>query len=495
MDKYIAYLIVTLSLLFISCESDDDFLQEVPETFYTAENAFTSSDQVKQVVISLYEYVRYVMCVNEYTHVLKGLGTDVLDVPQLRIAGSFSDYSKISPDHPVFSTTFWYWYKLIQKANTVLYAAELKNITWSSEEVKAYVIAQAKFFRAYAYRNLGEQFGGVPIVDDFITAPRYDFERSSRIETYQFAIDDLEAALPDLPETTEEGGRIVKGAAEHYLCELYLAMGIEMEQQGTGDWGAMYDKAIQYANLVINGGTYALMTERFGIRADEADKSVWWDLFREGNVNYQDGNTECIWAFQIEYAAYLAGDESSVLPYPRIYMPPLRLVTGIQGTAEDVGGRGVAIVQPTHYVRDLIWAVPVGEGDMRNAEHNIKRTFIYNDPDFPELFGDTVSYDVLYRDDYSRSLFFPLFMKLTTDRFIGLEQGQDRSNIFRDEYAIRLPETILLRAEAYLRKGEKQKAADDINRIRGRAHCTYRVGAAEVDLDFILDERARELFV
>jgi len=65
---------------------------------------------------------------------------------------------------------------------------------------------------------------------------------------------------------------------------------------------------------------------------------------------------------------------------------------------------------------------------------------------------------------------------------------------FRDVYAIRLAETYLLRAEAYLGLGDNQKAADDINVVRSRAEAPP-VRASEVDIDYILDERARELIL
>jgi hypothetical protein len=61
-------------------------------------------------------------------------------------------------------------------------------------------------------------------------------------------------------------------------------------------------------------------------------------------------------------------------------------------------------------------------------------------------------------------------------------------------YAIRLAETYLLRAEAYLNKGDKGKAAADINVVRNRANATP-VNAADVDIHYILDERARELVI
>ena len=58
---------------------------------------------------------------------------------------------------------------------------------------------------------------------------------------------------------------------------------------------------------------------------------------------------------------------------------------------------------------------------------------------------------------------------------------------------IRLAETILLRAEAKMRNGDKAGAAADINMLRDRAKCGYKVTADDVNVDLILDERAREL--
>ncbi len=59
---------------------------------------------------------------------------------------------------------------------------------------------------------------------------------------------------------------------------------------------------------------------------------------------------------------------------------------------------------------------------------------------------------------------------------------------------MRLAETYLLRAEAHLLNGNAQNAADDINEVRSRANATP-VTAVEVTLDYILDERARELTI
>ena len=58
---------------------------------------------------------------------------------------------------------------------------------------------------------------------------------------------------------------------------------------------------------------------------------------------------------------------------------------------------------------------------------------------------------------------------------------------------IRLAETYLILAEAQLKQNRPGEAAASINVVRARANATPVV-AADVDMDYILDERARELF-
>jgi hypothetical protein len=93
-------------------------------------------------------------------------------------------------------------------------------------------VAQARFFRAFAYRNLAELFGGVPIVTDVAKVARYDYERATRVATYQYAIDEMLAIEKDLPDATAIGGRLVKGACQHNLCELYLVLGTQLSAEG-----------------------------------------------------------------------------------------------------------------------------------------------------------------------------------------------------------------------------------------------------------------------
>jgi hypothetical protein len=420
----------------------------------------------------------------------------MFDVPSIRRSNSFNNYGTINANSGIFNSNYSAWYQIIAKANLAIYSANLPNITWPSPTAKANTLAQARFFRAFAYRNLGELFGGVPIVTEISTSARYDFKRSTRVETYQYAIDELQAIEADLPEVTAIGGRLVKGADQHNLAELFLAMGIQLAADGkASEAQAAFLKSVTYASKVIDGGTYALMKDRFGARKTETQGNVYWDLFQENNVNYQDGNRECIWAIQIDYAAYRAEDPRSKLPYSRTYGPVFRngAPAHLMGTLEDVGGRGISQMTPTLYTRDSIYA-GLYNNDLRNSEIVFRRIFLGNVPSSP-YYQQPVPWSVLYNNKDNQSLDYPVSCKIATDKYTGKADGENLSNLFRDDYFIRLSETILLRAEAKQRMSDKAGAAADVNLLRARAKCDYLVTAADMDDKFntILNERSREL--
>lgn len=488
--KIIKYLVLISLFTLVGCD-DNGFLTEKAETFYTTDNIFSSGTQVDQSLYTLYEADRRMRTANDLfgQGVFQGKGSDTFVAPGFRQGNNFSDYSQINPDDSRIAGIFNLHYQIISYANATLEAAEREGITFESEEVKNYIIAQARFFRGRTYGSLAQLFGGVPIVEEVAKEPRFDYTRASRAEVYQFAIADLEAAVPNLPDMTDQPGRVVKGAAQHLLSEFYLSLGIETSSTEA------YDQAIQYASDVIDGGIYSLMTERFGTRADEPGKNVYWDLFRLGNINYADGNTESIWTYQKDFGAFTAGDTDAALEHPRYWVPAWRAIPGVVGVAEDVGGRGVAFFAPTTLTETIIWDPAISDGDIRGDESNIRRTILYNDPANPDQFGQPVPQEEIDRLLEARpGIVYPIYEKFTTDMFEGLDQGQNRSNIFRDRYAIRLPETILLRAEAYHRKGDNVSAAADINLIRSRAQCNILATPDDIDIDYILDERARELF-
>jgi hypothetical protein len=136
--------------------------------------------------------------------------------------------------------------------------------------------------------------------------------------------------------------------------------------------------------------------------------------------------------------------------------------------------------------------------DDRNKEHNLKRNFYY---DSPESAYDNKKIDFsLYNpprpnpiDDTCRVL-FPIHIKFTDPLHYFLQPNRSGGGItHKDWYALRFAETLLLRAEAYIDLNKPDLAAADINKVRERSEANP-VSPANVNIDYLLDERARELY-
>lgn len=527
MKQYIAISLAALSLAVTSC-NDGDFLTEHPKTIYTLNNSFNTIDQFQASVNNQYQHIRYWYQNNFY---LKGIGADYLDISGWRCGNGSSgesNFSRWGTDYGNTNGVYEAMYMLIAYSNQTLDALSTTTLfNNGNEQKKANFEAQSRFFRGYAYLSLGEMFGGCPLVLHFSEKPQYNYTRSTREETYNQAIEDLTYATQNLPDVPEEAGRISSATANHFLGEAYVALATIKNN----DKDAL-QKALAATTAVIGDNNYALMTRRFGSRGTQssshyvADGNPFFDLFQRESLDREEGNTESLWTLEndLEIKHQYGGDQ--YLSYPRTFSPVFRDIKWKDGyvTKEDadkgalggpwsgnidetaypggttcayLGGKGISADTPTKYVTDDIWAGKYGADD-RNAPINIRRTFICLDTKNTKMYGKEVTKDMLANPDY----LYPIWTKfapIDDYGYEGLLAGYDnsRDNMYRDDYALRLAETYLLRAEIYYRLGgaaNLQKAADDINALRERAHCTYLYRPSDVTIYSILDERARELF-
>jgi len=382
----------------------------------------------------------------------------------------------------------------------------IEPVEFTDENYKKTLIAEARFFRAMAYRLLGHLYGGVPIVLEEISSPERDFVRATHTEVFEQAKADLEYAIANLPVITDvkAEGRISKAAARHLMSEVLITLGDN-------------DGAIAAASAVIDDPNFALMTERFGSRASEPG-DVYWDLFRLNNQNRSSGNTEGIWVMQVEYnvPGGYGEPEGDARFYERTLLPQYNRILGSDGfylflgPTTYHGGRRQGYIRPTNYYFFDIWENNFYT-DIRNSNHNILRKYTIDNPE-STYFGQTLDLtDPNYlsflggadlRKDTLQYI-YPGVMKIAminnhydsefADEATGELAGSARRT-YLDWYAMRLAETYLLRAEAYLNKNMLQEAANDINVVRNRSNATP-IAAADVDIDMILDERARELFM
>ena len=152
---------------------------------------------------------------------------------------------------------------------------------------------------------------------------------------------------------------------------------------------------------------------------------------------------------------------------------------------DDFLGRPVGFIKPTEFMETTMWLSDFNN-DMRNSSYNMQREFIINNPASAN-FGDVIipTTGELVRNHY-------VWVKKASHPY-GHPQGYDTGgNLYSDMYVFRLAETYLLRAEAYVMKGDNTNAAIDINEVQDRANATP-VAPGDVDIHYVLDERAREL--
>jgi starch-binding outer membrane protein, SusD/RagB family len=502
-------LLAFLLVLGVSACNEDKVLKETPLDFLTPQNAFKTKKGIDQGLAALYYNIRYRFYVGsgDDTEHWRGLGTDVAyHGEDPGGSGYLADYVQVLVPTDSWVATYWQsCYADIQKENNLIDGINKADANiWLSEAEKNAYLGEVKFFRAYSYKILTCLYGDVPLVTDIINTAKTDFTRTPQADILKLMVEDLKFASENLPDPNKVAatGRVNKAAALHFLAEAYL-------------WQKDYQKAVDATSSVINNFGFALMQSRFG---NKLGKDIWgsgdvyYDLFSLGNQNLAT-NTESIWIIQNE--ATTAGVPTGGGQYggERVFGPAYFRMgntpdgkTAIRGDLyagkytgyTDSLGRGVAGLRPTNYMAYGLWQGN-WNNDIRNAKHNIKRKYYFDNPasayDKQEikwsLYPSSANRDAI-RD--TCEFIFPFWTKAGSpmEHFTNPSTAGG-GQTHKDVYAVRLAETLLLRAEAYLGLGNKASAAADINQIRNRAKATP-VDAANVTIDYILDERARELY-
>ena len=507
MKLYKYTIIAAFILLLAAC--DEDLLVETPLDFLSPEVSYVTPQDIEAALVSNYGRLRALHQGSNNT--LMHSGTDLCMSARGPANSNLGNYvTELTPEAGV-ALSFWNrYYKIIFNSNAIL--ERMEAIEYDDPDEKAVHMAEARWFRGFAYRSLAFLYGGVPIVLEEIGSPRRDFERATLEQTLGQAIEDLEFAAANLPGVNGviADGRLNNAAANHYLGELYLATN-------------NVDRAIAVTTTVINDPAIALMTERFGNKADQ-EGDPYYDLFQRFNQNRSSGNTEGILVLQEEFnipgntPIVQGGNQESRdthFLYERFYGSLYWFLRDPDGEPIFLGptsqnlGRPVGFIRPTPYLTHTVWgwnsATQTFDPDVRNNNRNIQRDWVVDNPG-SAFFGQRISefpqswFDGLTEQDTLRD-YYPNIAKISTPGDHPAEVLADPATgqvanfsgqTFADWYLLRVAETYLLRAEAYLAQGNMALAADDINQLRTRAEAEL-VTPGEVDIDYILDERMREL--
>lgn len=217
----------------ISCESD--FLEVSPKGVTNSDSFYATMTDAEQAVTAVYGMLNYMQVWDMW--ILADLGSVTSDdaeaggatpedVPDWQNYDNFT----FTPSQPGgFAQPYGILYKLIFYANLAIEKLPLiptKNpdITDKDMAVINQRIAEVKFLRAFAFFNLVQIFGEVPLVDHVLGASEYTMGRSSLRSVFDLMEKDLTEARDVLPAAYEASniGRVTKGAANGLLAKVLV---------------------------------------------------------------------------------------------------------------------------------------------------------------------------------------------------------------------------------------------------------------------------------
>jgi len=501
-----SYIITVLLVIMIMAGCSEEWLEEKPPHLIATATLYTSLAGMETGLNGLYGLYRqeregsegnggvspYTSNPNALRVELAMNGTDNMctNVPDRFSLVAANWGERNSPGNTQITSNFIWLYTTINAANAIINQAQINDdIDWTGgqgtpEESKNRVIAEATAIRALAYRHLTYGWGDVPftIVESVGSAIKTDWERTPVDQVRKQIISDLLFAQMHIPVEPVVRGKISKGAVQHYLAEMYLAVN-------------KADSAFYWADQVINTPAYKLITERYGVKKSQQGVPF-MDMFLDGNSNREEGNTEALWVWQNEYgiagAGYNIMRRWHISEYAKI---KIGNVVPLQFTIER-GGRGVSRLSLTKWAIDLYEPT-----DDRASNFAIRKYFILNDADGNAPFkADNLPIGYKYGDTIKMNSSQPLTPLYNSKvdwpysrKFEGTDPINPQSSYsFNDQVYLRLADTYLIKAEAQFKLNQPAEAANTINILRRRAHAS-EVSAGQITLDFILDERSREL--
>lgn len=503
MKSIIKCLIICLPVFIFSCK---DFLEEENKSNITAESYFTTEDGYESLVSAAYSTLRDVWGDDPW---LFCLGVDIYTRGHSEErSGSYenrdvyssqlNEYSSLTSENGFVEDFYSDCYIAIQTCNTAIARAD--NVSGMSEDRKEVLVGEVRFLRAYYYYLLTEQFGDVPIVTDEVTSAVTHFDRVSEESVYQFIISELEASLDKVPAVPDEFGRVTQGAVKNLLSLVYLTRGYK-SYAGTDD----FSLAASYADEVINSGTYSLLDsfeEVFTPGNEDNNEiifSIQYDPSSLGSDTEGNGQS-CHWGWELWM--YEAGfeRENPTYNWKKSQFMPTQFLYSLFNTSTD--SRYDVTFLSTFYATTDDSSYGITAGDLKVYFPKWDEEFTTQDSvDFMKEHPVASIYRYeRWKQDFNNiggTNKFPMVWKFY-DPNAEFHGNADNYKGTRDIFLFRLAETYLIASEAYYKLGDLSTAAERVNTIRRRAaiegkESQMEIQSSDVNLDLILDERAREL--
>ncbi|WP_413668003.1 RagB/SusD family nutrient uptake outer membrane protein [Mucilaginibacter sp. Mucisp86] len=380
----------------------------------------------------------------------------------------------------------------------------------------ASMVGEAKFLRANYYFILVQFWGDVTLNKTFQSVPTTSATRAPMADVYNFIVQDLKDAIAALPATPltngVQPGRATKAAAMHMLAKVYLTRAGSSAKQAD-DYKNAYNTAIDLITNVAPAGSLKLQQD-FG------------KVFAEGN----EANSEILWTVQHTTTLAYNGSATQNNSGPdnllcHLFVPKYEVQPGMQRST--LYGRPYIRVVPTHWLTDTVfserindqrytktfqttwlcnnaasiptWSNPLPAGAPAGAQPGAPKFTVGDTAIWMPGYAMTSAQIAKYRYQVIPPAKYSIALSPAMIKYFDTKRPDQNSPSSRPIIIYRLAETYLIAAEALFMDGRAADAVPYINAIRERAAYPSGNAAAmditvdKLSLDFILDERSREL--
>ena len=506
--KKILYSVALAACCMGTMTSCSDFLDASNKSNVTAKQSFATKEGLNNLVNNAYQHLQNVYAAPLFTSCFSA-GTDMYADARNKMNEALNTYETLTPENTDIKNLYTYLYSGIRAANSVSYYAQTAQV---DDKTKGQLIGEARVLAAYEYYLLVNNFGGVPIMKDFLTTADTGYPKSSAADVYAYIISELEDVIGknvlQASTATKVGGRISQETAKAILAKTYLSAAWDLNKQ------EYFSKAAALADEVIAGRKlttpFAKLWKADG-SGDDNEEFLWdveYDLATANNTT--SGGTE--WSGY--YCNYLGGNEDNIKATTSSYVPTLyalhcfkkgdqrydatfmkELPDINKGNAANTGywtwyknGESLVGKPVTRYYS--AWYETDADFEAWKAIDPANRANTYRIPmDSQSKEAQNMDgRDMEYYDNQQLVYGSSPCKKFDDSKTATTE----KNTCYRDIHIITLPEMYLVAAEAYLKAGDNPKALARLNEVHQRAGLSALTGT--ITIDDILDENACENF-
>lgn len=500
-------LICCASLGIVSCDLD-----EFNPSGTTADAAWTTPEGFITAVNGAYHY-RTQFYGRENGLFLGEVGTDLwFNRENANYANQHTRYAGLTPTQG--NPNIGEWPRLwvgINQCNAGINRIDEAGFTNELERNQR--LGELRFLRAFYYWHIVEQWGGVMLRTEETREPLLTAERSPEEAFYDLMIEDLLFASEHLPVSYgQEYSRATKKTALGLLAKVYLTRGYY------GDGQTYFTLARDMANEIIE-------------RKDELGIALWDNVHALWDPQNNKENPEALHI--VSYSLNPSLNPGGANRMHQFFMTNYTRFKGLHRTLE-YGNEDTRRLMPTRALLDFYdeemdarYEATFKEVWIANEDYTWTEDDVQTHGKDPSLVGTQVRAGIdtallITKRAIENQEFKPyvIYDRNRTyresngalnqpDNFVQLWKFRDpitrtdpnMREGFQDVMAMRFAEIYLIAAEAEVQLGNPAAAAEHLNVIRARAAkkepvdytSEMMVSADQVDLDFVLDERAREL--